>query len=322
MAPYFNTATGEMRDADLYTDAPDPNGPSPDAPMPAAPTRPSEAPARAPAWTIPPTLTAVEAKREYDRLRAEWIADPAHLLGDDRHREHAAALAYYHALGDLADGRDPAEGEQVLGEVFANGQIRALGADALSPAPRPALPEGFEFDEGALVLAETEAHTMGVRPSFIMEITDALAEIAEQAEQRGVGWTAADTTAELERLHGRDRAARMIDNAKVAYETLLESAQPLLVQRVRELGEAWGDDPGVITLFGTLVYQALTEGDVTPAKEALILRRAEKQAKAEAAGRARAAKTRQDQAAEDDEARGVLLSDVEERHSRWRKSGA
>jgi len=75
----------------------------------------------------------------------------------------------------------------------------------------------------------------------------------------------------------------------VAYETLLESEQPLVVQRVRELGEEWGDDPRVITLLGTLVYQALSEGPMTAAKEALILRRAEKQAKAEAEGRARAA---------------------------------
>jgi hypothetical protein len=59
---------------------------------------------------------------------------------------------------------------------------------------------------------------------------------------------------------------------------------------VRELGEGWGDDPGVIGLFGTVLYEALREGPITPAKEALLLRRAERERQAEAAGRARAAK--------------------------------
>jgi hypothetical protein len=90
--------------------------------------------------------------------------------------------------------------------VFAGGQMRAPGTDALSPAPRPNLPDGFAFDEPALVQAESEAHAMGARPSFVMEVTDALAEIAEQAELRGVGWTEAAATAELERRYGRDGA--------------------------------------------------------------------------------------------------------------------
>jgi hypothetical protein len=319
MAPFFNVESGAMRDEDLYTDTPDPSMSKPDEPTP-TPTPATAAPARAPAWTIPPPTTALDAKREHDRLRAEWLADPSHLLGDDRHREHAAALAYYSALGELADGRDPVEGAEVLGEVFANGQIRALGADALSPAPRPNLPEGFEFDEAALVLAETEAYAMGVRPSFIMEVTDALAEIAEQAEARGVGWTERDAQAELERRHGRAGAVRVASNARLAYETLLESEHPLLVQRVRELGEEWGDDPRVITLFGTLVYNALSEGPLTPAKEALILRRAEKQAKAEAAGRARVAEARQDEDAEGDAARAASMTATAIAHRRWGKS--
>ena len=77
-------------------------------------------------WTIPPTMTAVEAQREYDRLREEWGKDLAHhVLGDERHREHPRALAYYFALGDRAAGRDPAEGEEVIGEVGADGRMRA-----------------------------------------------------------------------------------------------------------------------------------------------------------------------------------------------------
>jgi hypothetical protein len=69
-----------------------------------------------------------------------------------------------------------------------------------------------------------------------------------------------DVRAELERRHGRDGMARVVGNAQYAYHALLESEQPLLVQRVRELGDEWGEDPGVITLFGTLIFDALREG--------------------------------------------------------------
>jgi hypothetical protein len=303
--------------ADAYADAPDvpdPDVPSPDEPRPSAPP-PSSPPTSTPGVG---RLTAATIGAMTAEQREAWLEgnrqqrkDPLHPINDDRHPEHAAALAEFEAV-IMGPADNP-----VLGEVFANGQIRPLDASALSPAPRPALPDGYAFDEPALVLAETEAHAMGARPSLIMEITDALAEIVEQAEHRGVGWSEADAAAELQRRYGRDGAARLADNARFAYQTLLESEHPLLVQRVRELGEAWGDDPGVIALFGTLVYQALTEGDVTPAKEALILRRAEKLAKAEAEGRARAAKTREDQDAEDDEARAAAMTYVAVAHRRW-----
>jgi hypothetical protein len=82
--------------------------------------------------------------------------------------------------------------------------------DALSPAPRPLLPDGHQWDEGALVLAEIEAHAMDARPSLVMEITDALAGVLEQAEHRGVGWSSDDAKAELARHHGPDGAARVI----------------------------------------------------------------------------------------------------------------
>jgi hypothetical protein len=42
---------------------------------------------------------------------------------------------------------------------------------------------------------------------------------------------------------------------RVAYETLVESTHPLVVQRVRELAMDWGNDPQLIRLFGTVVYR-------------------------------------------------------------------
>src|SRR4029453_5742953 len=49
-------------------------------------------------------------------------------------------------------------------------------------------PDGHQWDEGALVLAEIEAHAMDARPSLVMEITDALAGVLEQPEHRAGGW--------------------------------------------------------------------------------------------------------------------------------------
>ena len=76
----------------------------------------------------------------------------------------------------------------------------------------------------------------------------------------------------------------------------------------------------IITLFGKLFYDALSEEPVTPAKEALILRRTAKQAKAEAAGRARAAQAEREAEAEGDEVRADLMDETAARHARWGKA--
>ena len=115
-----------------------------------------------------------------DSTRSWDLSHPAHELGEER----------YLALIMLERGLDPRDPEQnpVLGEVFAGGRFARSSAEALSPSPRPNLPEGYAFDEPALVLAEIIAHQMGLRPSFIMEVTDALAEVAEQTESARGGW--------------------------------------------------------------------------------------------------------------------------------------
>jgi hypothetical protein len=301
MSPTFNTETGELTGGDdLYTDVtdhitePDRQQQEDRARREAIGTgkKPEPKPAEDGERAEGSRDTAQFGREEYERIRVAALADPLHPLNDARHPDHEATVEKYLRLGMMADGKDydDEEANPVLGEVFEGGQIRELGADALSPAPRPALPEGFAFDEGALVLAETEAHAMGAPPALIMTVTDSLREVAEQAEARGVGWAPEDAEAELARRHGREGAARVVENARVAYQTLLESQHPLIVQRVRELGEGWGDDPGVITLFGTVLYEALRQGPITPAKEALLLRRAERERQADAAGRARAAK--------------------------------
>jgi hypothetical protein len=175
MSPYFNTETGELTGGDdLYTDVADHitepdrqqqedrarreaigTGKKPTEPKP---TEPAERPEGF-------RDTSQFGREEYECIRIAALADPTHPLNDERHPAHQTTLEKYLRLGMMADGKDyddPEENE-VIGELFAGGQIRPPGADALSPAPRPALPEGFAFDEGALVLAETEAHAMGAR---------------------------------------------------------------------------------------------------------------------------------------------------------------
>ena len=208
-------------------------------------------------------------------------------------------------------------GPEVVAEVFPTAKSRAPGMDALSPAARPLLPEGHQWDEGALVLAEIEAHAIGARPSLIMEVTDALAGVMEQAADRGVGWSEADAKAELTRRHGQDGAARVIENARFAYDTLLESEQPLLARRVRELAEAWGDDPGVITLFGTTLYEALRDGPITPTKEVWFLRAEARRAKADAAKQASAAEARRAEEAEAVAASDKAFDQTAAQHRRW-----
>jgi hypothetical protein len=77
MAPYFNVESGEMRDADLYTDAADPIAPSSDAPKPVTPkdTAASPTPALKPGWPVLDTLEKIE------RFRSEFMGNvyhPAH----------------------------------------------------------------------------------------------------------------------------------------------------------------------------------------------------------------------------------------------------
>ena len=159
-------------------------------------------------------------------------------------------------------------------------------------------------------------HAMGMPPSLVMEVTDELATSSSRRSpwrKLGGGGPGGTRAVAGPRAHAAD------GQCASAYTTVLESEHPVVVQRVRELGEAWGNDPGVITLFGTLVYDALSEGTMTPAKEALLLRRAEKQAKAEAAGRARAAEAQREAEAEGDEARAEAMTGVAQAHSRWGK---
>jgi hypothetical protein len=311
MSPYFNSDTGEMTGGDdLYTE------PELSAPLTEQDRQQQEDRARreaigtgkkpgepsAPGQPAPaPSLSPEAAKMRYGEILAASLSDPWHPLNNENSPDHARAVEEWLAVQERMAGRDAADPEQnpVIGELF-NGKIRAPGTDALSPAQRPALPEGHAFDEGALREAESAAHALGSRPSLVMEITDALASVVEQADARGVDWALDDAEAELVRRHGREGAVRVIENAKVAYQTLLALEQPRLVARVRELGEGWGDDPGVLTLFGTVLFEALREGPITPAKEALLLRRAEREMREDAAGHARAAKAAKDAETPDD----------------------
>ncbi len=315
-----NPETGEVRAVI------DPSAPSPDAPTPAEP-----APAGAPDATDPAQspwllLSPEFAAARYEEIRAASLADPLHPLRDDRSPDHERAIAEYLGLQERMAGRNPDDpgdpSNKVIGEQMAHTSIlRPPGADALSPAPRPELPQdsGMQWDEPALREGEGEAHACGLPSHTVMTVTADLAAAVEQAEARGAGWSAELGAVELVRRHGAEGADRMADRARIAYELILELDAPRLVQRARELGRDHGDDPNVIAAFAAL-YTEIINAPPSSRLEALLLRRTERAMQAEAKARAEAETIRRAHDAEGDEARAASLAGVALAHRRWGKS--
>jgi hypothetical protein len=328
MPPYFNTETGELAGgSDLFTE-PELSAPTErdrqEQALREAGDRIGRGPEPKPAdrdEAAPPQEgyrdRAQFGREEHERIRVAALADPTHPLNDERHPDHVATREKYLRLGMMADGKDydNPEHNRVLGELH-DGKIRELGADALSPAPRPVLPDGHEWDEGALVLGETEAHACGLPPHVVMQTTEGLARAIEAAEARGVEWTPELGEAELVRRFGREGAQRMADHARIAYETILESEHPLLVQRVKELARDYGDDPNVVAIFASL-YTEITNAPMTPRLEAFLLRRSERVMRAAAKAKDEAEPMRRQEAAEGDEALAASLAATALAHRRW-----
>ena len=89
------------------------------------------------------------------------------------------------------------------------------------------------------------------------------------------------------------------------------------MRRVGELAEAWGDDPGVITLFGTLVYDALRDGPIPAAKERLLLRAEARRANADTVRQASAAEARRAEEAEALAASDQAFDQTAAQHRPW-----
>ncbi len=286
----------------------DPTAPSPAEPKPAEPTRESPDILTEPQ---PGSPAAAHAALE------AMLADKTHPAWDLSHPMHAEAQKQYLDLVMAERGEDAADPtvNKVIGEVFEGGRLRPPGAAALSPAPRPVLPEGHAWDEGALVLGEIEAHACGLAPHVVMQTTDELATVIES----GVEWSPELGEAELVRRHGREGAQQMADRARMAYETIIESEHPLLVQRVKELARDYGSDPNVVAIFAGL-YREITSAPMTPKLEALLLRRTERAMQAEAKARATGEQIRREHDAEGDEARAASLAGVALAHRRWSRS--
>ena len=117
--PFFNVESGEMRDADLYTETPDAIASSPMAPTPATGAAP-------PGPTVGRLTTATIAAMTAEQ-RTIWLEgnrearmDPRHPINDDRHPEHAAALAEFETM--VMGGRP----NPVLGTVHEGGRLREV----------------------------------------------------------------------------------------------------------------------------------------------------------------------------------------------------
>jgi hypothetical protein len=333
MSPYFNTLDGSMNpESDDLTTEPyltEPVTPPPPpsriglGPAPPAPEKPkdaagSAAPPLKPGWPALDTLEQIEA------FRAGIPGDPYHPAHGDFELMDYVARREWELSGKPVNAAgqpiDPETGEPGEREVFANGQLRAKDADALSPAMRPALPEGsgMQWDEAALQAAETEAHACGLPSHTVMTVTAELTTAVEQAEARGVEWSAELGGAELVRRHGREGAQELADRARIAYQTIveLETEAPRLVHRVRELGRDWGDDPNVTETFAAILTE-IQNAAPSARLEALLLRRTERAMRAEAKANAEAEQIRREQDAEGDEAAAARMAGVALAHRRW-----
>jgi hypothetical protein len=303
MPPYFNSETGALHDESADDHVADHVAPTPDERKPAEPTKPaapSEAPPLKPGWPVLDTLEKIDA------FRAGIPGDPYHPARTDPELMEYCVVQEWRLSGQGTG--EPA----VLGELFEGGRMRPPGADALSPAPRPVLPEGNAWDERALVLGEIEAHACGLAPHVVMQTTDDLARVIEA----GVEWSAELGEAELIRRHGRDGAERMADRARQAYEIIVESEHPLLVRRVKELARDYGDDPNVVAIFAAL-YEQIRSAPPSPKLMALLERREHRLAQVDAAAHARRAKAQQAEEAASTAARDDALDQIGAQHRRW-----
>jgi hypothetical protein len=332
MAPYFNAETGEMNpdSADLSTDHIAPAEPDRQAqedrarrdrigvgPQPAGDTDAPD-PDKSP-WLL---LSPEFAGARYDEIRTAAVADPLHPLRDDRSPDHERAVAEYLGLQERMAGRNPDDpanpSNRVIGEQMAHTSIlRPPGADALSPAPRPELPEGHAWDEAALVEAEQEAQAMDLPPHLVMTATDELAAMVEQEEQRGAGWIFEDGMAELTRWFGTEGAARVAANAQWALEAVAGSERSRLRQGILALADGRPNDPHLIRTLGVTLYEAFRSAPPSERLAALLERREHRLAQREAAARHAASLARAMGEEEADAVSEDALGQIWARHRRW-----
>jgi hypothetical protein len=121
------------------------------------------------------------------------------------------------------------------------------------------------------------------------------------------------------RRYGRDGAQQKADHARIAYQVILESEAPRVVESVKALGKDWGNDPRVIEAFAA-IFEAVQSAPMTPKLEALFLRRDARLRTAEDAARAEGAKIRQQEAAAAAEASAEFMTATAATHRRWGKS--
>lgn len=311
MSPYFNVETGALNDPDhIYTDSPDvANTPSPGT----TPNVPRLETAPAHVIVSDPLAATAELKKMLD--------DKTHPLHDQGHPAYEHAVKRYLEFVMLERGLNPLDPEQnpVLGEVFANGQIRPLEAEApgMELATRPEAPGGRQWDP----IAHDGLGALSKDTPLLAQAVDAGYPVVVEAQR-----LADAKVRHSDRTYAQLLAAAWpnpathdvhLDHAEYVLDVLAADDESWTQALAARLDELWEWDPRVPIFLAERVYPVLRDAAVGPLVGEMLMRAGAKWSAREAEGRARAAKVAAAQAAEDDEARAASMTATADAHDRW-----
>jgi hypothetical protein len=233
MSPYFNSETGELSEADYSTVADETGELSPAERKPAEPTKPAAPSDAAPLKPSYPVFTSLTQIEDFRTEVARDIYHPARQPDSDL--MDYCAQAESRLLGHT-------DGERVLGEVFAGGQMRAVGDNL--PVRIPEFSEaaravGAEWDTPAHAEHHEALVTKGDQSGLPRYHVEGMFQDVAAAIEEFAGDADADTpeagTAELVRLEGSGRARSIIADAKQLVTLLEESGDPNFIAAANDL---------------------------------------------------------------------------------------
>ena len=316
MSPYFNEQTGAPSSVDDDSEVAEAAAPSLET-KPAAPTPTDTGPTitreRMVQETVSiATLTPEAALTEFDRMTAAWEKDPQ--LGDDRTPAGRAFLERRDALILRGQGLAP-EDNRVIGTMHGD---RLRPAEAEAPGTYEELPAAGvmadrpEQDMALSVARNLGGETVAVYRDFLYQATHLYAsgpppDDLALAQQLTARWP---TLAQRQAIDGR------LTDLHTALDRMFAEQGIKPEQREKWLGElvrieSYGVK-GIDYLLGPFSQALWDRGPDAWAQAYALVQGEEYEAQ-----QLRAAKARQQEAAEGDEARAAAMTATGQVHERW-----